>query len=253
MTPKEERLSEFRECTRGYVEDIPFGQFVYSVHISLQRQFVYVEVPKAGSSTIKGTLIKSELAQQGFEFSSRRHIHLREFSPLLNPMQVGDFDALMASQDIFKFCFVRNPYDRLLSGYLDKIAKPSEQRELLYRQLGLADSADRTLTFTAFVEAIAAQPLKQMDNHWRPQFYQTFQNKIDYDFVGKTESLHDDILEVGRRIGVDFAPYLKDERSHAQRASSRLGEFMTDKTQAIILDKYRQDFEYFGYETSLPE
>lgn len=252
MTPKEERLLDFRKSVVGFVEDMPLGQFLYSMHISLRQKFVYVEVPKAGSSTIKGTLIKAELASPSFEFTSRRHIHLREFSPLLNPMQVGDFNALLSGPDIFKFCFVRNPYDRLLSGYLDKIAQPSEQRDLLCRQFGLNNPADQELTFLEFVKAIQGQRSIEMDNHWRPQFYQTFQNKIDYDFVGKTESLHADMLEVGKRLGVDFAPYLKDERNHAQSASSRLGEFMTDEIQAIILDKYRQDFEHFGYDPSLP-
>ncbi len=238
---------------RSYAEFVPLENFVYSAHISLKHNYLYVQTPKAGHSTVKHALIRAELEDPEFQYPDTRLMHERSVSPLLSPLQVGDYAALFASNKLFKFCFVRNPYERLLSGYLDKIARPSEQRALLCRQLGLTNPVDQDLTFGEFVNAIYDQSPIEMDNHWRPQYYQTFQDKIEYDFIGRVESLRIDFLKVGKRLGVDLAPYLRDERNHGQGAGSRLAEFMTDEIQATILDKYQLDFETFGYDEALPE
>lgn len=238
------------EEQRSFGEFVPLDNFFYSAHISLKYNYLYVQTPKAGHSTVKHALIRAELEDPEFQYSDTRLMHERAVSPLLSPLQVGDFASLFKSGKLFRFCFVRNPYERLLSGYLDKIARPSEQRDLLCRQMGLNNPADHNLTFLEFVKAISDQPPIEMDNHWRPQFYQTFQDKIDFDFVGRTETLHNDFVEVGKRLGVDFAPYLRDERNHAQGSGSRLAEFMTDEIQSLILNKYQQDFDRFGYDTA---
>ncbi len=231
---------------------LPFDNFIYSTHISLKNHYVYVEVPKAGCSTIKYSLARLELENPDFVFPKIEMLHGRDFLPTLTPLQVGNFGQVFESQDFFKFCFVRNPYERLLSAYLDKIARPSEQRTVFVQQLGLSAGDAATITFPDFVDIICGQKPVEMDNHWRPQVDQTMQHKIDYDFVGRAECLDDDLIELGRRLGCDLRKYLKVEREHAQLADEKLGAYMTVELQQKVFKKYELDFERFNYAKALP-
>ncbi|MBD0335929.1 MAG: sulfotransferase family 2 domain-containing protein [Cyanobacteria bacterium Co-bin13] len=109
--------------------------FNLSIHISLKHRYLYVDTPKVGCSTIKLTLQRLELEDEQFARDDFEDIHLRKFSPLLMPIQVGPLDAFLSRSDIFKFCFVRNPYTRVLSCYLDKIAAPHPIKAQILRQL----------------------------------------------------------------------------------------------------------------------
>jgi Sulfotransferase family len=227
---------------------VAMSEFIYSVNISLAHRYVYVETPKAGCSTLKSLLIRAEL-DQDFQFMDDEHVHRRDRSPLLNPRQVGDFAEFM-QQSLFKFCFVRDPYSRLLSNYLDKIANPAARRDRMFqqiaRQLGI-DAETGQVTFSQFVEAVAQQPVEVMDPHWRTQYYQTFQQSFRYDFTGRFETFAADLRLVCDRIGVDFDRWYRREAVHATNASARIDEFYTEELRELVYSKYRIDFEHFGY------
>ncbi len=237
---------------KSFIEVVPWENFIYSVHISLKNKYIYVETPKAGCSTVKHTLIRAELEDPEFSYAEPRLMHERPLSPLLTPLQLGDFSRYFASDGFFKFCFVRNPYERLLSGYLDKITRPTEQRTWLAQKIGLRNEIDHEMTFAEFVSVICGQHPREMDNHWRPQYYQTFQGKMKYSFVGRAETLLDDFRFVGNEIGIDIDQYLRVETRHAQRSKSKLAKYYDVDLQEMVAEKYRLDFETFGYEYSLP-
>ena len=60
----------------------------------------------------------------------------RQASPLLAPSDIGASAELLRGEEFFKFTFVRNPFDRLLSCFLNKISRPTVQRQLLLAQMG---------------------------------------------------------------------------------------------------------------------
>ena len=118
-----------------YDEDISFlaahtsvPKVVNSIHISLRFRYVYAETPKAGCSSIKLFLMKNENPDGQFPYLDElteaefEHFHSRKFSPLLNVRQVYPFRELVESGKFFRFCLVRNPFERLLSAYLDKVS-----------------------------------------------------------------------------------------------------------------------------------
>lgn len=80
--------------------------------------------------------------------------------------------------------FLRNPAERLLSAYLDKVYSKKTEREHFQKQHGL----NRTLSFNEFLDVLAEEPLpcpsrlgNDLDRlkgvnwctnpHWRPQTY----------------------------------------------------------------------------------
>ncbi len=230
---------------------VPPSNFDYSVNISLKYNYLYTETPKVGCSTIKTTLQKMELNDPDFYREDFEDIHNRNFSPLLKPSQIGSFEKFITGS-VFKFCFSRNPYSRLLSAYLEKIKsnKPQKRQILLHLGKNYSD-IDQEVSFDEFVNVVCEQPIINMNHHWRVQYYQTFQEFIEYDFVGKLENFSDDFKIVLAKLNKNYAHFLKDERRHSTRASDHLSKFYTPSLIKIVQDKYAKDFEYFGYEREL--
>lgn len=123
------KLRKFKEFASPLSPEI----FIYSTHISLKHNYLYVETPKVACSTIKKTLQTMEVENVNFH-RDNPNIKVHENSLLLSPSSVGDFQKLLNSE-IFKFCFSRNPYTRLLSAYLQKICTNRPQKKLILRQL----------------------------------------------------------------------------------------------------------------------
>ena len=65
----------------------------------------------------------------------------------------------------FRFAFVRNPYHRIVSAYLDKIASGRRPR---HRRL-LGFGPNEQVTFLDFLRRISEQEIDAMNRHWRPQ------------------------------------------------------------------------------------
>src|ERR1700722_16343751 len=107
------------------------------VHYSSRYRYLYVDTPKVACSTIKYTLQCAELGQQattrtnpiparyGYS-SSLLDIHDRRKSPLRWPGDAYELQEFVRTSR-FAFCFVRNPFSRTLSAYLDKIAGDAER------------------------------------------------------------------------------------------------------------------------------
>ena len=111
------------------------------------------------------------------------------------------------------------------------------------------------IPFHEFVNAVCEQPFSTMDIHWRPQYYQTFQDQIDYDLIGKFESFQSDFNEVVdnlTREPKESTLYINDEIRHATNANDLLDKYYGFRLRAKVYKKYKIDFEAFGYSMLLP-
>ena len=240
--------NEAEKDAQGLHPHLGFNEVVYSVNISLQHKYIYVESPKCGCSAIKYTLQRLECGDNKI-VRDVTNLHQREFSPLLNIKQIGSFSRLIADPRFFKFCFVRNPYERLLSAYFDKIKGNRPPKGRILQQLGLPSHRLNTpVSLSEFVHAVAEQPVAFMDPHWRVQYYQTMQAGIAYDFIGRFENFQDDIRTIGARLSPNFGQYLIIERLNAPRLPGNDGDILTPELKDIVNNTYRKDFEFFGYE-----
>ncbi len=222
----------------------------YLVNWSKRHRYVYVEVPKTGCTTVKHMLQLAEV--DGDRSRLPRNAHDRPYSPLLAPADDPDaFFAAFAGDGYYRFTFVRNPYARVLSAYLDKIVGNEWERHRRLPQLGFAP--DSHVTFEAFLERIVADPPDEMDIHWMPQTLILGYDRSRYDFFGRFESFQPHLERVASRLGMGaYFREVRDDRPHATGARSRLAEFYSDRALAIVEDLYREDFETLGYPPGLP-
>src|SRR5689334_14598047 len=182
MTPMERFFSRANKTLLGAA--LP-EDFIYFCNISQKYRYFYLATPKVACTTAILTLQKAELEDINVS-ADPPDVHDREHSPLLKPMQVGRLSALLESPEYFKFCFVRNPFTRLLSCYLDKIAGEHPvtffQKSLILRQLGRQlDDMLQFVSFEEFVDAVAAQRLEEMESHWSVQWHHLCEGRIPFD------------------------------------------------------------------------
>ena len=92
------------------------------IYLSVRIRYVYVMVGKAASSTVTYYLQVAEF--RGSKFAVQERQQPLPASPHLAPFQLDrdEFLRIMQADNFRRFTFVRNPYSRLLSCYLHRIA-----------------------------------------------------------------------------------------------------------------------------------
>ncbi|MBV9992927.1 MAG: sulfotransferase family protein [Alphaproteobacteria bacterium] len=210
----------------------------YLVNWSRRHRFVYVEVPKAACSTIKLTLQRIELDDRDYTPANK---HARSRSPLLAPLSAPrEFLEALHAKDVLRFCFVRDPYSRILAAYIEKLAGDDFERDMRLAELGFS----QTPGFEEFLTVLARRG-PGFDIHWARQVDLLRPDVIPYDFVGRFENFRTDFETVLARIGRD-AGWIADAREHRTGASGRVKEIGT-QARALIAEIYAEDFKRYGY------
>lgn len=236
------------------------GQFNRSIDISLKHNYIFFALAKNASSTIRYYLQIIELAGSGLNTGNNIiNVHDKLKSPLLYPNQLPEsqFITILNSEQFIKFVFVRNPYIRLLSCYLDRIVKwkNSNPRKKICSILEKESGAD--ISFSEFIDAICAQEPFDMDEHWRIQYYESLYPLVKFSFIGKFESLNKDLDYIFNIIFKSKKTKLKWEKLHKkellnkspskQSSEKFLLDFYNEHLAKKVYEKYILDFETFGY------
>ena len=167
--------------------------------------------------------------------------------------QIGSLKRLLESPKYLKFCFVRNPFTRILSCYLDKIVRNQPQKSAILKQLGRsAADLNQPVAFDEFLDAVAALPLSGMDDHWCPQWFHTMQGRIVYDVVGRFESFHDDFVGIAERLSIDFDRYYCRETRNETGSQHLLAQYYDRRLVELVGRVYAADFAGFGSSLELP-
>ena len=156
----------------------------------------------------------------------------------------------------FKFLFVREPLDRLLSGFLDKFYRePHPMYRLMYgkniirkyRANATAESLEKghDVTFNEFAQFILDG---NRNEHWDQFYRRCHPCAVDYDFIGYFESLEQELPYVFKAAGVGEVPLQIPYVSH--NTSSKVHYYYSQLPREKIIqlaELYRLDYEVFGY------
>lgn len=213
----------------------------YLVNYSKRHGFVYVETPKVACSTVKRTLQALEVADAAQVLPDP---HDRTRSPLLRIRDDAQFIHDLLNGRYLTFCFVRNPFTRVLAAYLDKLVNNAWERERRLPELGFAP--DARPTFLEFLESIAQQPPEEMDIHWCPQSTLLSPERVPYDFVGRFENFEADFRRVLIALGF-LEPSILTENAHATASGNRVAQCIRGNERNVILQIYAEDFDRFLY------
>ena len=141
----------------------------------------------------------------------------------------------------FKFTFVRNPYDRLLSVFHDKTKKViGTDWELPY----FAKFKD--FTFDEFVSHLYEnENLHSSDcnRHIRTQ-YSLANDLQDTHFIGRCENLPSDLQTIDYVLGSSGGRVLNKNSTKHQ---GWISYYQNQETRLKVAEMYQEDFEKFGY------
>jgi hypothetical protein len=160
-------------------------------------------------------------------------------------------DALSCSH-YRKFCFIRNPWDRLLSCYIDKISERPKTTQ--WKIIGVHRGFHKKfgnifyagMKFLDFVDAVAEIPDDQADRHFRSQytFFSTPNYRFEMDFIGYLERISQDFEAVRTLCGfphsIQFPHLLK----------KRHDDYKNYYSKSLIVKvgyRYETDIKMFGY------
>lgn len=235
----------------------------FQVIFSPSRKFIWFKNAKvAGTSMYRG-IMKREI------------LDLVSYKD--NPTEFDQWWDNLTDRELkkyFKFTFVRNPFDRLVSAFshiilegvsrsyhrdMELIEVGGDQDRLINKSGVFQTSFDQIyLLFSLFVMRVLPDyDINKKSVHWMPQHILSHYNKKPIvDFIGKYENLANDWRYVADKIQVNTTlPFVSSSRSQQATNQTRhqlhkvhwKGYYFSNEIVSAILDYYPEDFDLLGY------
>ena len=149
-------------------------------------------------------------------------------------------ELLESDLDLFKFAFVRNPWDRVVSAWAYACDREWYNGRRVIKKIP-------NPSFDEFVRNhMWDEDGNAISVHWLPQCeFVEYDGEIFVDFLGRFETLAKDYAEVCNKIGIPI-----DEELPVVNTSKHehYTTYYTEELKQIIAEKYARDIELFGYE-----
>ena len=248
------------------------------VHHS-KNKGAYIVMDKVACSSIQHALIAKNPDK-----SKEMIIHDKNGWNLTWRMHAMDIHRKTLSLDdvhaYWTFTFVRNPFTRLTSFFQNKYMHKNGQyhhdgkfflfpileggqglsfEDAKKKMAHLPSAVKQSLpihqqfrSFGHFARLVVLFPDHYCDQHTVPQHIRIDRFKEvggRIDFIGKFETLKEDFEKV--RAQLDLAPLTHVNKSTGEHSNWR--DYYTPKTAKMVYQRYRKDFEIFGYEDEYPK
>ncbi|XP_076873248.1 carbohydrate sulfotransferase 14 [Brachyhypopomus gauderio] len=224
-----------------------------------EYRFLYCYVPKVACSNWKRVLkvLSGTLANVDVKVKMDHH------SDLVFLADLSPEEARHRLQHYFKFMFVREPMERLLSAYRNKFGEIKAYQhkygaEIVrrYRKGYAKDAkvAGDDVTFTEFVRYLLDENPERMNEHWMPVYNLCQPCAVGFDFIGSYERLESDAAHVLERVGAPQNVRFPERQTWYKPVTKEtLHYYLCSVPQKLLwelLPKYILDFTLFSY--SLP-
>ncbi len=213
--------------------------------VSHTHRFIYIHVGKTGGMSMREVL--KTYAQEPDKFRIRRppaavgdrpnplykvwetlllHAKARDVQKELPPEIFGGF---------YKFAFVRNPWDLMVSMYHFILREPKAAKHDQVKALG---------SFDAFVEWAVKEPepFPKGITRLQKEMLTDSEGNLLVDFVGRYETLHRDFAAICEKVRIDNTlPHL----NRSQHLDYRT--YYTPETRRLVEESFQADIECFNY------
>jgi hypothetical protein len=196
----------------------------YSCHVFDEHRCIFVHIPKSAGVSVSRSL---------FGNLAGAHQSLKKYRIMFAPKEFSEY---------FKFTFVRNPWDRLVSAFFFLKNGGLTASDKRWSNKNLSAYPD----FDAFVRNGIQQKNIRSFAHFRPQcdFICLKRKQPGVDFIGYFENLRADFAHVAQRLNLN-STLLEFNRTPYRKKDYR--EYYTDETRQIVARFYADDIEMLGY------
>uniref|UniRef100_A0A8C7P4E9 Carbohydrate sulfotransferase n=1 Tax=Oncorhynchus mykiss TaxID=8022 RepID=A0A8C7P4E9_ONCMY len=158
----------------------------------------------------------------------------------------------------FKFMFVREPMERLLSAYKFGEIKAYQEKygaEIIrpYKKCHSKDTAvaGDDVTFSEFVRYLLDEDVEHKNEHWMPIYNLCQPCAVSYDFIGSYEHLENDAAYMLQRIGAPPHIHFPERQMWYKPVTTEMLHYnlcsLPLKLLRELLPKYILDFFLFTY------
>jgi len=209
--------------------------------ISNKYNFIFFHVPKAAGSSVTKALNKNLVGDVKMNENNKS---LKEFLSKRNKLwpnhatcaEIKAFLGDNAYNSYFKFCFVRNPWDRLVSLYHYTVQK--EAKIYAEKNLSLPEFSQDIMDAGSFEKWITSGKFGTAQ-----YYFLSANNKLLVDYVGRSENLQADFSYICGLLGMPNIILPKENTSKHKKYL----EYYNEETSQIVAERYAKDIELFGY------
>ncbi|WP_019038852.1 sulfotransferase family 2 domain-containing protein [Psychroflexus tropicus] len=184
---------------------------------------IFIHIPKNAGISVSYTL---------FGNTGGSHRKLIDYQRIFGKKTVSKY---------YKFSFVRNPWDRLVSTYFFLINGGLTNRDKKWTEEHISDYKD----FTDFVLNWVQIEQVNTSLHFQEQhrFLTNHKGELDVDFLGRFETLDQDFQKVCQHLQLDRS--LRKTNSSKRKNDYR--SYYNDETKAVVENVYAKDIQLFNY------
>lgn len=190
---------------------------------SHKHKVIFIHIPKTAGTSVLKILMGKKIRRDHLSYS----VYQKAQSKIFN--------------NYFKFCFVRNPYDRLVSAFEYLKNGGNQNGDLYFKEL----IENHYPTFEEFVLGFLNKDNVNSILLLRPQYLFVCDEKFEImvDFCGRFENIERDINVVCEKVGIDK----KLEKTNASNKKNHQYYYFNEKVKKKVYEIYSKDFEIFGY------
>lgn len=191
----------------------------------------YLNLAKCACTSIVGSFVDEEI--------NDRPTYARE-----NYQIIG---KIPQNKTVFKFTYVRNPFERLVSCYVNKIEESIDGNYFAYNNYFMG-ILDKISGFEEFVKCITKIPERWADRHFKSMYTYIYDGgKRLVDYIGKVEELPDSYRKLQDKYNLSE---LKYENVSGKKDWKT---YYTKETAKLVYKYYEKDIVTFGYEKQYEE
>ena len=250
---------EIRSKTPYTTLPLNLGQYPSTCIVSETNRFVYTFIPKVACSSLKMALSNTFNVDVDISDAAKENVFndLQSFEAMHAANWPIAAKHLMVTDrvwDYLKFAIVRNPWDRLVSCYKNKILVGGDTNEFyengVHRALlkNYGDLFSSGMSFDEFAEVVCGIPDEFAEDHFRSQHtFIAHRGEVFVDRIGKLENIEEEWAWLCANINIqnELQNINVSSNSGTKRAYS---DYYTDELRDKVAERYQKDIGMFGYE-----
>lgn len=226
------------------------------------KNFIFLYIPKVACTNWKSIF---RYMQGEIDYLNPQKAHSRTESGLVFLSSLKNKKDLLRDDKIKKYTFIRNPFTRILSAYLNKCSEEAYnqpyfkaiQDELRFYQKNILKSnlASTRIEFFTFLHWLKYSDSEYINNeHWIPQIDIIGEDLLIYNYVGRFENLAIDSQIILDAVDCKILfPTQEEVNFMPTNASDKILNYYRQKEINLVLDIFQKDFELLGYSTKIED
>ncbi len=213
--------------------------------VSHTKKFIYTKTTKTAGTSVESYFEKYCMVESSWEFAHHRdqqvskegiigyrgpHAASKDWFNHMPAIAIRDKIGIRLWEDYFKFCMIRNPFDKLVSWFF------------FQKERGLINISDGDDLIACFRERLTdGVPVLDRDRYF-------IEGKLCIDYFIKYEDIESGIKFVCDRLGLPFDPgRIPKLKSGIRDHTIPISEFYSEDLIELVRKAYQFELSEFGY------